>query len=129
MLERLSMLTRGMKRNMSTGPSFHCLATVYCVHLLFFGHDAIFQSVQSFPLVFLRSNQFLGRRVRSQHPLSTSSKSSPPIWSTQKGHDDDEDETIERTSFDQAGASLIEEEDVKRMENMGDFDSNPNVRA
>lgn len=34
----------------------------------------------------------------------------------------------QRTSFDQAGASLIEEEDIKRMETMGDFDSNPNVR-
>lgn len=42
---------------------------------------------------------------------------------------DSEDETeIQRTSFDQAGASLIEEEDNKRMESMGDFDANPNVR-
>lgn len=35
-----------------------------------------------------------------------------------------EDE-VDRTSFDQAGQSLIEEEDRKRMEEMGDFDSNP----
>lgn len=39
----------------------------------------------------------------------------------------EESEKIERTSFDQAGASLIEEEDRKRMEMMGDFDSNDSV--
>lgn len=38
-----------------------------------------------------------------------------------------DDDKIERTSFDQAGASLIEEEDQKRMEQMGDFDSNDSV--
>lgn len=31
----------------------------------------------------------------------------------------------DRTTFDQAGASLIEEQDRKRMEEMGDFDANP----
>lgn len=40
---------------------------------------------------------------------------------------DGEDDKVERTSFDQAGASLIEEEDQKRMEQMGDFDSNDSV--
>ena len=39
-----------------------------------------------------------------------------------------DEDYIERTSFDQAGASLIEEEDRKRMEQMGDFDSNESVR-
>jgi len=38
------------------------------------------------------------------------------------------DSDIERTSFDQAGRSLIEEEDQQRMEQMGDFDLNPDVR-
>ena len=44
------------------------------------------------------------------------------------GEDLEDFEQIERTSFDQAGASLIEEEDQKRMEQMGDFDSNDSVR-
>lgn len=44
--------------------------------------------------------------------------------SEQEGNDD----IVDRTSFDQAGRSLIEEEDQKRMEQMGDFDSNPAVR-
>lgn len=35
----------------------------------------------------------------------------------------------DRTTFDQAGASLIEEQDRKRMEEMGDFDANPAVRS
>ena len=53
----------------------------------------------------------------------------PSSWSRPRlaagGADDDE---VERTSFDQAGASLIEEEDQKRMEQMGDFDTNDSVR-
>ena len=32
-----------------------------------------------------------------------------------------------RTTFDEAGASLIEEEDRQKLEQMGDFDSNPAV--
>ena len=43
------------------------------------------------------------------------------------GGDDEEDEKIERTTFDQAGKSLIDEEDKKRLEQMGDFDANPDV--
>jgi hypothetical protein len=34
---------------------------------------------------------------------------------------------MDRTTFDQAGKSLIEEEDRLRMEQMGDFDTNPDV--
>jgi hypothetical protein len=34
----------------------------------------------------------------------------------------------QRTTFDQAGKSLMDEQDNKRMEAMGDFDANPNVR-
>ena len=34
---------------------------------------------------------------------------------------------IDRTSFDDAGRSLLDEEDMKRMNEMGDFDVNPNV--
>ena len=35
--------------------------------------------------------------------------------------------TIDRTSFDDAGRSLLDEQDMKRMNEMGDFDVNPNV--
>ena len=35
--------------------------------------------------------------------------------------------TVDRTSFDDAGRSLIDEQDMKRMNEMGDFDVNPNV--
>lgn len=34
--------------------------------------------------------------------------------------------TIDRTSFDDAGRSLLDEQDLKRMNEMGDFDVNPN---
>jgi hypothetical protein len=44
----------------------------------------------------------------------------------EEGEDDDEKE-IRRTTFDQAGKSLIDEEDQKRLEQMGDFDANPAV--
>ena len=40
-----------------------------------------------------------------------------------------DDATIDRTSFDEAGRSLLDEQDLKRMDSMGDFDKNPNVRV
>jgi len=49
--------------------------------------------------------------------------------SSKKEQEEEEDTAVQRTSFDQAGASLIQEEDTKRMESMGDFDSNPDVRT
>jgi hypothetical protein len=39
-----------------------------------------------------------------------------------------EDNTARSSSFDEAGRSLVDEDDQKRMEEMGDFDSNPDVR-
>lgn len=39
------------------------------------------------------------------------------------------EENVTRTSFGQAEASLIEEEDRKRLQEMGDFDANPAVRC
>ena len=53
-------------------------------------------------------------------------------WSSPKNKEQEgkEEESLEpRTSFDQAGKSLVEEEDKKRLDSMGDFDSNPNVRC
>ena len=50
---------------------------------------------------------------------------------------DDEDEVVEekpektvvsRTSFDEAGESLRNEEDDERLNQMGDYDANPAVR-
>jgi hypothetical protein len=41
---------------------------------------------------------------------------------------EDDNEGIKRTTFDEAGRSLVEEEDTKRMEAMGDYDLIPNVR-
>jgi len=41
---------------------------------------------------------------------------------------DTDDQEVKRTSFDQAGRSLVDEEDQKRIEEMGDFDENPSVR-
>jgi len=39
-----------------------------------------------------------------------------------------EDPGEQRTSFDQAGQALTKQEDQERMDEMGDFDLNPNVR-
>jgi hypothetical protein len=36
--------------------------------------------------------------------------------------------SVDRTTFDEAGRSLLDEQDMKRMDAMGDFDVNPNVR-
>ena len=49
--------------------------------------------------------------------------------SVDESSDDSKEEAIDRTSFDQAGRSLMEEEDQQRLEQMGDFDSNPEVRT
>lgn len=45
------------------------------------------------------------------------------------GDGDDAAEDAARTSFDQASKSMIDEEDRQRMEQMGDFDSNPDVNT
>jgi hypothetical protein len=56
---------------------------------------------------------------------------SPALFSSSNNDNNAEEETPDtaRATFDQAGASLIEEEDRKRMEEMGDYDSNESVRA
>jgi hypothetical protein len=41
----------------------------------------------------------------------------------------EKEENVTRTSFGQAEASLIEEADRKRLDDMGDFDANPAVRS
>jgi hypothetical protein len=41
----------------------------------------------------------------------------------------EKEDNVTRTSFGQAEASLIEEADRKRLDDMGDFDANPAVRS
>ena len=71
------------------------------------------------PLMRVNSRSVIANNIRCWQ--SSPKKNEPD--------EQDEDVLVERTSFDQAGRSLIEEEDQKRMEQMGDFDSNPNVRC
>lgn len=52
-----------------------------------------------------------------------------PRFSSTNNPEVEDDAVVDRTTFDQAGASLIEEDDQKRMEQMGDFDANPAVRS
>ena len=61
----------------------------------------------------------------SRATAKSMAKTSSALFSS--NDDMDDVDKMERTSFDQAGASLIEEEDQKRMEQMGDFDSNSSV--
>lgn len=51
-------------------------------------------------------------------PATRDLRQSRLVLASEKGDDE-----IERTSFDDAGKSLIEQEDQKRLEQMGDFDS------
>ena len=48
--------------------------------------------------------------------------------SPQEDTDEGDDRMKNRTTFDQAGRGLMDEQDNKRMEAMGDFDANPDVR-
>lgn len=57
----------------------------------------------------------------------------PTIIRLSSSNQQDEDEikdrkSIDPTTFDEAGRSLMDEQDEKRMQAMGDFDANPNVR-
>ena len=79
------------------------------------------------------NNQYLPRQQqrRQQRQFSTT-------WLFQTNTDNNNDEknevsmpaaaAMDRTSFDEAGRSLLDEQDMKRMNEMGDFDVNPNVR-
>lgn len=67
--------------------------------------------------------RFSSRSLNPQHkPLFDSKPSDNNIRSDNGG-----DKIIARTTFDEAGKSLIAEEDNKRMEAMGDYDLNPDV--
>src|SRR3569832_1997358 len=69
------------------------------------------------------------RRVSLTTRSKTLANPVKSLYSTPPSSDTAEDEQkVDRTTFDQAGASLIEEEDRARMEQMGDFDANPSVR-
>eukprot|EP00339_Tiarina_fusa_P002805 CAMPEP_0116998254 /NCGR_PEP_ID=MMETSP0472-20121206/1392_1 /TAXON_ID=693140 ORGANISM="Tiarina fusus, Strain LIS" /NCGR_SAMPLE_ID=MMETSP0472 /ASSEMBLY_ACC=CAM_ASM_000603 /LENGTH=287 /DNA_ID=CAMNT_0004697355 /DNA_START=78 /DNA_END=941 /DNA_ORIENTATION=- len=59
----------------------------------------------------------------SHNKLTTSQSRRVVIFS--QWEDEDEEVAVQQTSFDQAGAELTDEDDKKRMDDMGDFDSNP----
>jgi hypothetical protein len=59
--------------------------------------------------------------------VSTTSASTTRLQLSTNNPEVEDDAAVDRTTFDQAGASLIEEDDQKRMEQMGDFDLNPSV--
>lgn len=69
-----------------------------------------------------------GNTIQTGSPVILSLSSSNNNSEDNKSDDADQQQ-YDRTSFDQAGASLIEEEDRKRMEQMGDFDSNESVSS
>ncbi|EEC50205.1 predicted protein [Phaeodactylum tricornutum CCAP 1055/1] len=75
------------------------------------------------------SRQFLSSRPSLALFLSDSQKSSRDSSQPESGANDSDSEQAERTSFDDAGRSLIEEQDQERMDQMGDFDSNPEYQT
>lgn len=94
------------------------------------------------PLLLLQSAQL---ETSTAFTVLSRQRCHPPGAATTKGFDwkrsktvlfaedssnsSSEEEIRKSTSFDDAGRSLIEEEDKKRMEEMGDFDSNPEVSS
>jgi hypothetical protein len=58
-------------------------------------------------------------------PASTSIKSTRKVCRFSTPNDQESDKKV--TSFDEAGQGLRDEEDNRRMEEAGDFDSNPAV--
>lgn len=70
------------------------------------------------------------KKKKSDRNLGTADSSSSSSNKHINENEELEEETsMERTSFDQAGRSLMDEEDRQRMEQMGDFDLNPSVRS
>lgn len=62
-------------------------------------------------------------KYHQQKTIQTAIYFSSPADNNDEGNEKD----LKRTTFDEAGKSLIDEEDYKRMEAMGDFDLNPDV--
>jgi len=68
------------------------------------------------------------QRVDIQQRISSQKQiSSNVLFATDK--EEEEVEEPKFTSFDDAGRTLIDEDDTKKMEAMGDYDENPMVRA
>lgn len=67
------------------------------------------------------------QRHSTRIDVTRRSLSSSPSNGVSNDERENDKDILDRTTFDQAGASLIEEEDRKRLEAMGDFDSNPTV--
>jgi hypothetical protein len=91
------------------------------------------------PTVSSNHHQYLPRPQPQQRQRQFSTTW---LFQTNTDNDDDDDNNnnneknditmpaaaMDRTSFDEAGRSLLDEQDMKRMNEMGDFDVNPNVR-
>jgi hypothetical protein len=80
------------------------------------------------PISYQRANHVnQNRRIVSQRDkLLQILYLSSPHTSSDNNQSESEEKVI-RTTFDEAGKSLIDEEDAKRMEAMGDYDLNPDV--
>jgi hypothetical protein len=79
-------------------------------------------------LIGQRRNPLLATTSAARYASMTTRTRTHLQFSTNNPEVEDNDAAVDRTTFDQAGASLIEEDDQKRMEQMGDFDLNPAVR-
>ena len=80
------------------------------------------------PLAAKRVASFASRtsgvNINSKSHLYMSSQ-----WDDDDEDDDDAAPTIKQKSFDDAGDTLRNEEDSERLNEMGDYDANPEVRA
>ncbi len=59
--------------------------------------------------------------------VSLSTRPQSRIFSSQWDDEDDDVATEKPSSFEDAGAGLQQEDDKKRMDDMGDYDANPSV--
>ena len=64
----------------------------------------------------------------SREDIESSAAMPDKVTSVESSSTESKPVVAERTSFDDAGASLMDQADQKRMEEMGDFDANPAVR-
>ena len=66
---------------------------------------------------------YLGRKI------SLSSRQQGILFSSQWDDEDDDIATEKAASFEDAGVGLQQEDDKKRMDDMGDYDANPSVSS
>jgi hypothetical protein len=81
------------------------------------------QKSTDFLTLLLQANTDINENGRNEASSSSSSSDDDSVTSNAPTLPT----IIDRTSFDDAGRSLLDEQDMKRMNEMGDFDENPNV--